>query len=82
LDIKNPGTYSAPDETLVLQTGPETSAGQAFNLTKWWNITEGERLSKPFDVGEELVAGLLSALKMVRAIFYIQILYSFQGYSG
>jgi hypothetical protein len=41
-----------------------------FNLTEWWKIEEGEKLSKPFDVGEELVAGLLHALAMVSTLFY------------
>ena len=31
-------------------------------------------MSKPFDVGEELVAGLLRALETVSALFYIQAL--------
>ena len=58
-DIKNPETYAAPNESLLLQAGYETSVDPKFNLTEWWKIAEGERLSKAFDVGEELVAGLL-----------------------
>ena len=71
LDIKNLGTYSAPDESILLQAGSETLVNQKFNLTEWWKIPEGEKLGKPFDVGNELVVGLLHALEIVRALFYI-----------
>ncbi len=70
-DIKNPGTYAAPDGSLLLQAGSRTSADPKFNLTEWWKVAEGEKLSKPFDVGEELAAGLLRALEMVSTLFYI-----------
>jgi hypothetical protein len=66
-DITKPGTYAAPDESLLLQAGHKTPVGPKFNFTEWWKIQEGEKLNKPFDVGEELVAGLLHALKMVSA---------------
>ena len=70
-DIKDPGTYSAPDESLVLQARSETSVDLKFNLTEWWKVEGGEKLSKPFDVGEELAVALLQALEMVSASFYI-----------
>ena len=57
-----------------MQAGSKTSIGPKFNLTEWWKETEGENLSKPFDIGEELVAGLLCALETVSALFYIQAL--------
>ena len=68
-DIKNPGTYADPDESLR-QTWSKISVYPQFNLTEWWKIAEGDKLSKPFDVGEELVAGLLRALDRVSALFY------------
>jgi hypothetical protein len=70
-DIKNPGTYVASDKSVLLQVTYKTSVNPNFNLTEWWKIPEGEKLSKPFDVGEELVAGLLRVLEMVSALFYI-----------
>ncbi|KAF8488157.1 hypothetical protein F5888DRAFT_1639367 [Russula emetica] len=63
LDIKNPETFEAPDESL-LQAGYKALVDSKFNLTEWWKIAEGEKLSKPFDIGEELVAGLLHVLEM------------------
>jgi hypothetical protein len=47
------------------------SVNQKFNLTEWWKIPQGEKLDKPFNVGDELVVGLLHALEIVRALFYI-----------
>ena len=73
-DIKNPRTYAEPDESLLLQARTKASIGPKFNLTEWWKLAEGENLSKPFDVGEELVAGLLCALETVSAFFYMQAL--------
>jgi hypothetical protein len=76
-DIKDPETYATPDESLQ-QAWSEISADpgdQMFNLTEWWKIPEGERLRKPaFDVGEELVAGLLRVLAIVSTLFYIRAL--------
>jgi hypothetical protein len=34
-------------------------------------MAEGQKLSKPFDVGDELVAGLMHALEIVSMLFYI-----------
>lgn len=69
-DIKNPGTYEAPDVNLLLQPASATSIDPKFGLTEWWKMEEGQKLSKPFDVGDELVAGLLHALEMVSTLFY------------
>jgi len=57
--------------SLPLQGGFDISVDIKFNLTEWWKIPEGEKLTKPFDVGEELVAGLLHALEVVSALSYI-----------
>jgi hypothetical protein len=69
--IESPGTYEEHDEVLLLQARYKTPVGSRFNFTEWWRIAEGERLRKPFDVGEELVAGLLHALEVVSALYYI-----------
>ncbi len=72
LNIENPGTYAEPDESLLPQARHETLVGQRrFNFTEWWKLAEGEKLSKPFNVGEEMVAGLLHALEVVSTLFYI-----------
>ncbi len=71
LDIKSPGTYVVSDESMLFQATYMTSVNSNFNLTEWWNIAEGEKLSKPFDVGKELEAGLLHVLEMVSALFHI-----------
>jgi hypothetical protein len=72
-DIKNLGTYAAPEESLLLQTWSMTriSEGPNFHLPKWWEIPEGEKMSKPFNVGEQLVIELLCVRSMVSALFYI-----------
>jgi hypothetical protein len=64
-DIKDPRTYAAPDESLLLQAGCSSSLDPNFNLTEWWRIAEGEKLSGPFNVGDELVAGVLQVLERV-----------------
>lgn len=70
-DIKNPGTYAAPEESMLLQVTYKTPFDSNFNLTEWWKIAEDEKLSKPFNVREELVAGLLHVLEMVSALFFM-----------
>jgi hypothetical protein len=69
-NINDSGTYAAPSDSL-LQAGRKTSVDSNFNFTEWWIIVDGEKLSKPFDVGEELVAGLLHVLEAVSTLFYI-----------
>ena len=72
LNIKNPGTYAEPDKSLLPQARHETLVGQRrFNFTEWWKLAKGEKLSKSFDVGKELVTGLLHALEVVSILFYI-----------
>jgi hypothetical protein len=70
-DITNPGTYAAPDGRLLLQAASRASVDAEFNLTEWWKIAEGAKLDKTFDVGEELVEGLVHALDMVSTLFYV-----------
>jgi hypothetical protein len=71
---QNPRTYAEPDESLLLQAGSKASISLTFNFTEWWKVLEGENLSKPFDIGDKLVAGLLCALETVSALFYMQAL--------
>ena len=70
LDIKKPETFSAPDEHLLPPASYKTTIGQTFKFTEWWNIGEGEELEKPFDIGEELTAGLLHVLERVSTLLY------------
>jgi hypothetical protein len=70
-DIKDPRTYTAHDECLLLQAGRSASLNPNFNFTEWWRIPEGEKLSGPFNVGDELVAGVLQVLERVSAFFNI-----------
>jgi hypothetical protein len=56
----------------MLQAVRKMPIDPKFNLTEWWEIAEGEKLSKPFDVGEELVPGLLRALAIVSVFFYLK----------
>jgi len=46
---------------------------QQFNFIEWWKF-EGETMKEPFDVHEEVVVGLLCALKMVCTLFHLLIL--------
>jgi hypothetical protein len=73
-DIKNPGTFVAPDNSLLLQAVYNTLVDPKFNIKEWWKIAEGEKLSEPFDVGEELVAALLCILETASALFPIYVL--------
>ena len=81
LDIKNPETYKAPDESLQLQAGCKTSVDPNFRFTEWWKIADGEKSNKPFDIGEELVERLLHVLDMVSLIKYLCSLIN-QGHRG
>ena len=72
-DIKSPGTFVAPDESLLLKAACNTLVDPKFIITEWWKIPDSEKLSEPFDVGEELVAALLRVLEMVSALFDIYI---------
>jgi hypothetical protein len=69
-DIMNPGTYLPQDGGRLLQAGYSTSVNPDFNFTEWWKFEEGEKMSRPFDIGDELVAGILHVLERVSALFY------------
>jgi hypothetical protein len=58
----------------MLQAGFKTSVDSKIKFTEWWRIAEGEKLTKPFDVGEDLVVELLRVLEGVSALFYLQAL--------
>ena len=63
--------YATPDKSLLPHARYKTSVDLKFNFTEWWKLAEGKKLSKLFDVREELVAGLLRVLEIVSALFYI-----------
>lgn len=81
-NITDPGTYVAPDERLLRQaaswaaceTAETLPVGHRFNFTEWWKIAEGEKLCEPFNIGEELVAGLLREVEAVCALLYTLVL--------
>ena len=66
-DIKDPRTYAACDESLLLQAWHSMSLNPNFKFTEWWRIAEGETLSGPFNVGDKLVAEVLQVLERVSA---------------
>jgi hypothetical protein len=70
-DIKDPRTYVARDESLLLQTAHNASVNPDFNLTEWWRIARGEKLSRLFNGGDELVAGVLQVLERVSTLLYM-----------
>ena len=71
-NINDSGTYAVPEESL--QVGCKTSVDSKFKFTEWWKIADSEKLSEPFDVGEELVGGLIRVLETVSTLSYIQAL--------
>lgn len=75
-DIKDPRTYEERDESLLLLAWHSTSLNPHFNFTEWWKISEGEELSGPFNVGDELVAVVLQVLERVSAFMFIYAPYS------
>ena len=75
-DIKDPRIYAACDESLLLQAWHGTSLNPNFKFTEWWRIAEGETLSGPFNVGDELVAEVLQVLERVSAFMFIYAPYS------
>ena len=64
-DIKNVGTYAAPKISLLLQVGCKESVDSSFKFREWRRIVEGNTLTGPFDVSEDLVAELLRILEEV-----------------
>lgn len=75
-DIKDPRTYAARDESLQLQAWHGTSLNPNFKFTEWWRVAEGEKLSGPFNVGDELVAEVMQVLERVSAFMFIYAPYS------
>jgi hypothetical protein len=73
LDIRNPGTYTAPDGSRQLQGKVQASTSPQFKFTEWWK-TEGETMRELFDVCNEVVVGLLHALEKVCTLFHLQAL--------
>jgi hypothetical protein len=75
-DIRNPGTYATSNRDQKLKGKGKVQALPIlpFSLTEWWNFGEGVVMKEPFDVRDELIAGLLRALKMVCTLFHFQIL--------
>jgi hypothetical protein len=63
-DIRDPGSYTAPNGSLLPQGKEQPLDTAKFNFTEWWKIREGETMGEPFDVHNEVV-GLLHALDMV-----------------
>ena len=72
-DIRNPGTYTAPEANQQLEGMVQAAGIQQFNFTEWWKF-EGETMKEPFNVHEEVVVGLLCALEMVCTLFHLLIL--------
>jgi hypothetical protein len=72
-DITDPGTYSTPNVTTLPQSDVQTLDVPVTLFTEWWRIGEGEKLREPFDVRDELVAGLLRILDVVSDFFYLQV---------
>jgi hypothetical protein len=72
LDIRNPGSYTAPNGIRLLQSKVQPSDTLPFNFTEWWMIGEGETMGEPFDVRDEIVVGLLHALEMVSTLLQLQ----------
>ncbi|KAH9038879.1 hypothetical protein EDB85DRAFT_2141449 [Lactarius pseudohatsudake] len=65
-NIRNPGTYATSnwDQKLKGKGKVQASPTLPFSLMEWWNFGEGMVIKEPFDVCDELIAGLLRALKM------------------
>ena len=59
------GTYATPMISLLLQARCKGLVDSSFKFREWWRIEEGNRLNRPFDVSEDLVAELLYILKEV-----------------
>ncbi|KAI9431445.1 hypothetical protein BJY52DRAFT_1199675 [Lactarius psammicola] len=68
LDIRDPGTYTAPERNRQLQEKVQEPGVLQFNFTEWWKFGEGEIMKEPFDVREEVVVGLLHALEMEASV--------------
>jgi hypothetical protein len=73
-DIRNPGSYAAPDGSRLPQGKVQPSDAPQFYFTEWWIIGGGVTMGEPFDVRDEVVAGLLRALEMVCTSLQLQVL--------
>lgn len=73
-DIRNPGSYTAPDGSQLLRAEVQPSHTPQFNFTEWWKFEEEETMREPFDVRDEVVVGLLHALETVCTLFHLQVL--------
>jgi len=73
-DIRDPGSYTAPDESLLPQAKEWPSDTAQFNFAEWWKMGEGETMGEPFDVRDELVEGLLRVLDVVCNLRELQVL--------
>ncbi|KAH9008464.1 hypothetical protein EDB85DRAFT_2164363 [Lactarius pseudohatsudake] len=62
-DIRDPGTYATHNGNQKLNGNIQASVIPRFNFTEWWKIGEGVEMKEPFDVGDELVAGLFHTLE-------------------
>jgi hypothetical protein len=68
-DIRDPGTYTAPDVTGLQQAQDKSSRIFHSCFTEWWRAGEREKLEEPFDFRNELVVMLLRVLEEVCAFF-------------
>jgi hypothetical protein len=78
-DNMDPRMYAAPsahDEIVLLHDWCDAGLEPTFNFTEWWTIAEGEKLSRPFNVGDELVGELLRVLEKVNCFTFIYAPYS------
>ncbi|KAF8266110.1 hypothetical protein EI94DRAFT_1803596 [Lactarius quietus] len=66
-DIRNPGSYTAPDGSQLPKGNVQQANTPQFNFTEWWEIGQGDTLSEPFDVRDEIVRELLRVLEMQEA---------------
>ncbi|KAF8262962.1 hypothetical protein EI94DRAFT_1704381 [Lactarius quietus] len=62
-DIRNPGSYTAPDGSQLLRGNVQQAVAPQFTFTEWWAIGHGDTLSEPFDVHDEIVRELLHVLE-------------------
>ncbi|KAF8265899.1 hypothetical protein EI94DRAFT_1803769 [Lactarius quietus] len=63
-DIRNPGSYTTPDGSQLPKGNVQQANTPQFNFTEWWEIGQGDTLSEPFDVRDEIVRELLCVLEM------------------
>jgi hypothetical protein len=63
-DIKNPGSYTAPDRSLLQENYPPSNTAR-FSLPQWWEIGEGVTMGEPFNVRDLIVDVLLGVVQWV-----------------